>query len=231
MIYSYAMTAAIILAAGRGERMGAKVDKAFLSLGPKPLVAYSLLAFESCAAIGAIVLVVRRDRVAAAGEICRMFGVSKLLKVVTGGSSRQDSVRAGLAALPPEASLVAIHDSARPLVTPALISATVDSARKTGSGIAARKIVDTVKVVEKGNVAVSTLDRSRLWAVETPQSFRTALIRRAYDAVAEAGETVTDDAGALEFIGEKARLVEWQKPNLKVTVAEDLAIAGELLRI
>ena len=83
----------------------------------------------------------------------------------------------------------------------------------------------------QGNIASATPDRSKLWAVGTPQTFRTDLIVRAYNAVAEAGQTVTDDAGALEFIGEKARLVEWQKPNLKVTVAEDLAIAGELLRI
>ncbi len=225
------MTAAIIVAAGRVERMGAKVDKAFLSLGPRPLVAYSLLAFESCADIGAIILVVRRDRVASSREICNLFGISKLLKIVAGGERRQDSVRAGLAALPPEATFVAIHDSARPLVTPPLITATIDSARKSGSGIAARRVVDTIKVVEKGNIAAATPDRSKLWAVGTPQTFRTDLIVRAYNAVAEAGQTVTDDAGALEFIGEKARLVEWQKPNLKVTVAEDLAIAGELLRI
>ena len=225
------MTAAIILAAGRGERMGANVDKAFLSLGPKPLVAYSLLAFESCADIGAIVLVVRRERLSAAAEICRMFGISKLLQIVPGGSSRQESVRAGLAALPPEATLVAIHDSARPLVTPPLISATLKSAHDKGSGVAAHKVVDTVKVVERGTVVSTTLDRSRLWASETPQAFRTKLIRRAYDAVAEAGQTGTDDAGALEFIGEKVHLVEWKKPNLKVTVAEDLVIAGELLRI
>ncbi len=225
------MTAAIVLAAGRGERMGANVDKAFLSLGPKPLVAYSLLAFESCADIDAIVLVVRRNRMTASRELCRRFGILKLVKIVSGGATRQDSVRAGLSALPPEAALVAIHDSARPLVTPALISATVRSARETGSGVAARRIVDTVKVVERGNVAVSTPDRSKLWAVGTPQTFRTELIRRAYDAVADAGRTVTDDSGALEFIGEAARLVEWQKPNLKVTVAEDLTVTGELLRI
>jgi 2-C-methyl-D-erythritol 4-phosphate cytidylyltransferase len=83
----------------------------------------------------------------------------------------------------------------------------------------------------EGNIAVSTLDRSNLWAVETPQTFRTELIRRAYETVSNAGQTVTDDAGALEFINEKAKLVDWRKPNLKVTVADDLAIAGGLLRL
>ncbi len=225
------MTAAIILAAGRGERMGAQEDKAFLNLGPRPLVAYSLLAFEACADIGTIVLVVRQDHVEASRELCRRLGVSKLFGVVEGGSRRQDSVQAGLAALPPEAELVSIHDAARPLVTPELIAATVASAREKGSGVAAHKVVDTIKVVMEGNIAVSTLDRSNLWAVETPQTFRTELIRRAYETVSNAGQTVTDDAGALEFINEKAKLVDWRKPNLKVTVADDLAIAGGLLRL
>ena len=224
------MIAAIILAAGRGERMGAKMDKAFIGLGPRPIVAYSLLAFESSPEVEAIVLVVRGDRVEPSRKLCRMLGVSKLLAIVNGGSRRQDSVRAGLAALPPEAEIVAIHDSARPLVTTELISATIDSARKTGSGVAARKVVDTVKIVTDGNVAASTLDRSNLWAVETPQTFVTELIRRAYDAVAESGLTVTDDAGALEAIGEKARLVDSRKPNFKITVQDDLAIAEKLLR-
>ncbi len=225
------MTAAIILAAGRGERMGADVDKAFLSLGPKPLVAYSLAAFEACSDIDAVFLVVRRDRIDGAREMCRIFGMSKLSGVIPGGSRRQDSVRAVLAALPPDAAIGSIHDSARPLVTPALISATVKSARETGSGVAASKVVDTLKLVERGNIAASTVDRAKLWAVATPQTFRTALIRRAYDAVADSKKTVTDDAGALELIGEKARLVEWRNPNIKVTVAEDLAVAGALLRI
>ena len=224
------MTAAIILAAGRGERMGGKVDKAFIGLGPRPIVAYSLLAFEACPDVEAIILVVRGDRIAYSRNLCDELGISKIFAVVDGGSHRQDSVRAGLAALPSEAEIVAIHDSARPLVTPGLIAATIDSARKTGSGVAARKIVDTIKVVTDGNVAASTVDRTNLWAVETPQTFRSELIRHAYDAVAEAGSTVTDEAGALEFIGENARLVGWGKPNLKVTVPDDLAVAEKLLR-
>lgn len=225
------MIAAIILAAGRGERMGAKFDKAFLSLGPKPMVAYSLLAFEACADVEGLVLVVRRDRIEAAREMCKMFGVSKLLKIVSGGSRRQDSVRAGLAALPPETTIVTVHDSARPLVTPALISATIASARKSGSGVAAHKVVDTIKECGRTGIVSKTIDRAKLWAVETPQSFRFDILRDAYDQVAAAKKTVTDDAGALEFIGRPVQVVEWQEPNLKITYPGDLAVAAALLKV
>ncbi len=221
------MTGAIILAAGKGERMG-NVDKAFLSLGPKPMVAYSLLAFENCQDIDFIILVVRRERAEAAKEMAKMFGISKLAKIATGGSRRQDSVKAGLAALPPECSTVVVHDSARPLVTGELISLCVASARKTGSGVAARKIVDTVKECDKGLKVIRTIDREKLWAVETPQAFSTALLREAIAKVAETKAVVTDDAGAVELLGQPVHLVEWKKPNIKVTVAEDLQVVSAL---
>lgn len=225
------MIAAIILAAGRGERMGANFDKAFLSLGPKPLVAYSLLAFEACSDVEGLVLVVRRNRIDAAREMCKMFGISKLLKIVAGGSKRQDSVRAGLAALPPETTIVSIHDSARPLVTPPLISATIASAKKTGSGVAAHKIVDTIKECGRTGVVSKTIDRAKLWAVQTPQTFKFEILRQSYEQVIADRKTVTDDAGALEFAGHPVQLVEWQHSNMKITYPEDLAVAAAILRV
>lgn len=225
------MTTAIIVGAGRGERMGANTDKAFLSLGPRPLVAYSMMAFEACPEIRQIVLVVRRDRIEAAKNMAQMFGISKLRTVVAGGAHRQDSVRKGLAELPPETCYVTIHDAARPLVTPALISETVRCAHKHGSGVAGRRMVDTVKLVEKAPVVSRTVDRDQLWTVQTPQTFRLDLLRQAYARLAETGAVVTDDAAALEQIGVPVRLVEWAPVNLKVTIAEDLAVAAALLRI
>ena len=225
------MTTAIIVGAGRGERMGANTDKAFLSLGPRPLVAYSMMAFEACPEIRQIVLVVRRDRIEAAKNMAQMFGISKLRAVVAGGAHRQDSVRKGLAELPPETRYVTIHDAARPLVTPALISETVRCAHKHGSGVAGRRMVDTVKLVEKAPVVSRTVDRDQLWTVQTPQTFRLDLLRQAYARLAETGAVVTDDAAALEQIGVPVRLVEWAPVNLKVTIAEDLAVAAALLRI
>ena len=225
------MTTAIIVGAGRGERMGANTDKTFLSLGPRPLVAYSMMAFEACPEIRQIVLVVRRDRIEAAKNMAQMFGISKLRAVVAGGAHRQDSVRKGLAELPPETRYVTIHDAARPLVTPNLISETVKCAHQHGSGVAGRRMVDTVKLVEKAPIISRTVDRDQLWTVQTPQTFRLDLLRQAYARLAETGAVVTDDAAALEQIGVPVRLVEWAPVNLKVTIAEDLAVAAALLRI
>ena len=225
------MTTAIIVAAGRGQRMGAKLDKAFLSLGSRPVVAYSLMAFEQCVDIQEIVLVVRREQVAAAKGMTRMFGISKMRQIVAGGQRRQDSVNNGLAVLAPETRIVAIHDAARPLVTPDLISETIRSARKNGSGVAAARLVDTIKYVERGLTVQHTVDRSKLWAVQTPQTFKIDLLRRAYEGLVESNETVTDDAAAVERLGEPVRLVENEKPNLKITIAEDLRVAAAILRI
>ena len=210
--------------------MGGASDKAFLDLDSRPMVAYSLLAFQKCPDIDAIVLVVRPDKADPSRELCRALGVEKLAAVAEGGATRQDSVRAGLAALPSGTEVVTVHDAARPLVTPALVSRTVQSARECGTGVAAHRVVDTIKVVEEGMSVSSTPDRSKLWAVETPQSFRADLLRRAYGKVAEAGAVVTDDAGAVERLGDPVRLVESDLPNFKVTHPADLLLAAAVLR-
>ncbi len=224
------MTAAILLAAGRGERMGGATDKAFLSLGSRPMAAYSLLAFQACPDIDAVVLVVRPDKIASSRELCRALDISKLAAVVEGGANRQDSVQAGLAALPLGMEIVAVHDTARPLVSPSLVSRTIQSAETYGSGVAAHRVVDTIKVVGDDLTVSSTPDRAKLWAVETPQTFRADLLRRAYDKVAADGALVTDDAGAVERLGEPVRLVESKQPNFKVTHPADLPLAEAVLR-
>jgi 2-C-methyl-D-erythritol 4-phosphate cytidylyltransferase len=225
------MNAAIVVAAGRSERMGTNVDKAFLSLGPRPVLAYSLIAFEACPEIDRIVVVVRREQLIAARGLVEMFGSAKVQEIVAGGVRRQDSVMAGIEALDPDTRMVAVHDGARPLVTAELISETLRCAKRCGSGVAASRIQDTVKYVERGSTVDRTMDRSKLWAVQTPQSFRLDLLRRAYEKLAADEETVTDDAAAVERLGEPVRLVEWGKPNLKITVPEDLTVAAAILRI
>ncbi len=223
------MTGAIILAAGKGERLG-NVDKAFLSLGPRPMVAYSLLAFQNCVDVDDIVLVVRKERIEAAAAMAKLFGFSKLVKIVPGGTRRQDSVNAGLNALPPFTKYVAIHDAARPLVTPDLISLCVSSAKKKGTGVAAHKVFDTIKEVDRWMKVKKTIDRDKLMAVSTPQVFSLDLLTRAVRNAADLKKTVTDDAAAVELLGEDVHLVEWRKPNIKVTVAEDIQLVSSLMR-
>ena len=223
------MVTAIVVAAGKSERMGTGTDKAFLNLGPRPVVAWSLLAFERCADIDKIVLVVRRDQINAAKSLARMFGISKLLNIVAGGTKRQDSVMNGLKALDVDARFVVVHDGARPCVTPETISETVKLARRCGAAVVGRHIWDTVKFVEKGTTVTRTEDRSKLWAIQTPQAFDVRLLKRAYEAVVEQQKEVTDDASAVELIGEPVKIYETEKPNLKITTVEDLRMAAAIV--
>ena len=225
------MNSAIIVAAGKSERMGAGSDKAFISLGQRPVLAWSLLAFEQCHDIDQIVLVVRKEQLLATRSVVQMFGISKLRTIVAGGARRQDSVANGLAALDPETRIVAVHDGARPCITPDLIAETIRTAKRSGSGVASARVVDTIKFVERGAIVDHTLERDKLWAVQTPQTFKIDLLRKAYAKVAEKSVTIPDESAAVELLGEQVRLVEWPRANPKITTAEDLTIAAALLKI
>jgi 2-C-methyl-D-erythritol 4-phosphate cytidylyltransferase len=219
----------VIVAAGKSERMGAKVDKAFLSLGSKPVLAYSLVAFEKCPDVDGVVLVVRKDRVDAARALVEMFGCSKVRRIVAGGNLRQLSVENGLAAVPEEVTVVAVHDGARPCVTPEIISDTIKSAKRYGSGVAAVRVTDTIKEAVRGVTVSRTLDRSNLWRVQTPQTFKLDLLREAFAVVRKKKLVVTDEASAVELVSNDVRLVPAAVSNLKITTPEDLALATALL--
>lgn len=225
------MNTAIIVAAGKSERMGANIDKAFLSLGSRPVLAWSLLAFEQCTDIDNIILVVRREQVVPAKGVAQMFGIAKIREIVAGGAKRQDSVLNGMKVMDPDTRFVVVHDGARPCVTPELISETIKFAKRIGSGVAAARVWDTIKYVERGLTVGHTVDRSKLWAVQTPQAFNAALLQRAYQEVQDQKKVVTDDASAVELLGEPVRLVEWPRPNLKITTAEDLPLAAAAMKI
>jgi 2-C-methyl-D-erythritol 4-phosphate cytidylyltransferase len=225
------MNTVILVAAGKSERMGSNTDKAFLSLGPRPVVAWSLLAFEQCSEIDHIILVVRKDQVLAAKSVGQMFGISKLRHIVAGGARRQDSVQNGMKEMDPETRVVIVHDAARPCVTSELIGETIKSAKRNGCGVAACRVWDTIKYIDRGTTVDHTVDRTKLWAVQTPQAFKVELLQRAYRAVEEQKVTVTDEAGAVELIGEPVRLVEWPRTNIKITTAEDLPLAAAVLKI
>ncbi len=222
------MTTAIIVAAGKSERMGTGTDKAFLSLVNKPVVAWSLLAFERCPEVDRIVLVVRKDQIIAAKAVAKMFGISKLQTVVPGGNKRQESVQAGLAVCDLDTRYVIIHDGARPCVTSDTISEVAKMVRRTPAVTVGRRMVDTVKRVEKGTVVAATEDREKLWSVQTPQAFQIKVIRAAYQALGK--QDVTDDCQVVEMTGETVKILECRQLNLKITTVEDLQIAGALLK-
>ncbi|MBQ2625335.1 MAG: 2-C-methyl-D-erythritol 4-phosphate cytidylyltransferase [Kiritimatiellae bacterium] len=221
------MTTAIIVAAGKSERMGTGTDKAFLSLGNKPVVAWSLLAFERCADVDRIVLVVRKEQQLAAKAVARMFGISKLIAIVPGGNKRQESVQAGLAACDADTRFVVVHDGARPCITPDVVSEVVKLAKRVGAATVGRRITDTVKRVEKGTAVSGTEDRDKLWAVQTPQAFHFKILANAYKNLGK--NDVTDDCQAVELSGETVRIYENRAPNFKITTVEDLQIASALL--
>lgn len=226
------MNYGIIVAAGKSERMGPEVDKAFLSLGTKPVLAYSLAAFEKCHDIDAIILVVRKDRVDAARGLIQIYSCSKVKKIVAGGAQRQQSVLNGIEALnSDDVKIVAIHDGARPCITPELISATIASAKANGSGVAAIKVTDTIKSADAHMNVEKTIDRTRLWAVQTPQTFKLDVLMKAFDAVKKKKAVVTDEASAVELICGKVKLVPSAQSNIKITTPEDLTTAAAFLKI
>ncbi|NQU39916.1 MAG: 2-C-methyl-D-erythritol 4-phosphate cytidylyltransferase [Lentisphaerae bacterium] len=225
------MNYAIVLAAGKSDQMGPNVDKAFLSLGPRPVLAYSLMAFEECNDIDGVILVARKGRMAAAQGVADMFGCAKVKSVVAGGLLRQNSVQNAMEALPEGVKIVAIHDGSRPCVTTELISQTVQSAKRYGSGVAAVRIWDTVKHVERGLTITRSVDRSKLWATQTPQTFKLSLLNRAFELVAEQKATITDEASAVELTSQKVRLVQSFASNIKITTPDDLAMATTLLNL
>jgi 2-C-methyl-D-erythritol 4-phosphate cytidylyltransferase len=225
------MNYGIIVAAGKSERIGLNVDKAFLTLGTKPVLAYSLQAFQDCALIDGVILVVRKDRLESARGLVQIYGYSKVKRIVVGGTLRQNSVMNGLAELPDDARVVAIHDGARPCVMPQLIEETIKSAKRFGSGVAAVKITDTVKEVEHGLLVAKTIDRTKLWAVQTPQTFKREILAAAMQRVLKSKATVTDEASALELAGYEVHLVSASWANLKVTIPDDLKYAAALLKL
>ena len=222
------MTTAILLAAGKSARMGANVDKAFLSLVDKPVVAWSLLALERCPDIDGIVLVVRKDQLLASKAVVKMFGISKISKIVAGGAKRQESVAAGLAACDLDTRYVVVHDAARPLVTPEMVSEVVKNVKRFPAVTVGHPMSDTVKVCDKGSTVTETLPRDKLWAVQTPQAFQIRDLRAAHKALGK--REVTDDCMAVELNGGTFKIVTNLRPNFKITTVEDLQAAGALLK-
>jgi 2-C-methyl-D-erythritol 4-phosphate cytidylyltransferase len=219
---------AIIVAGGKGARMGG-VDKLFLTVAGRPVIAHTWERFDRAPCIAEIVLVIREGMEGAYQEMAQKFGLTKPWRCVLGGKERQDSVWNGLQELDSAARIVAIQDAARPCVTAELIAATVRAADETGAAVAAQAVSDTIKASDDGAIIARHLNRAELWAVQTPQTFRVEVIRRALARVREQGLQVTDDTAACELIGQPVKLVASAAPNPKVTVPSDLPYIELLL--
>jgi 2-C-methyl-D-erythritol 4-phosphate cytidylyltransferase len=224
------MTSAIIVAAGRGTRMGPDMDKLFLPVAGRPVVAHTWLRLDRMSDFEEIILVVREGMQSAFKELAAHIPLSRPWRLVAGGAERQDSVWNGLETLRARTELVAIQDGARPCTPESVIRETLAAAGQHGAAVAARRVSDTIKESDDGSSIARHLDRSRLWAVQTPQSFRVEVIRKALAAVRAKGLGVTDDTAACELTGQKVVLVESALPNPKVTVPADLAYIELLLQ-
>ncbi len=226
-------TCAILLAAGKGERLKARVPKALANVAGKPLVSFALTVLQRCAAVDAVVLVVPAGYTARFEALVRLLGCRKVCAVVPGGSRRQDSVRAGLAATPAACDTVLVHDSARPFADEALIKSVVRAAKRYGAAIPGVPVKATVKRVGKGpagtaGIVRETIPRSELWEVQTPQGFCRDVLQRAF---ARFGRyDVTDDAMLVEKTGARVAMVQGSYQNIKVTTPEDRALAAMLAR-
>lgn len=224
------MTAAIIVAAGKGTRMGPNIDKLFLEVAGRPLIFHTWQRFDRHPEIDQLILVIRDGMQTAFDKIAAQIETTKPFGFAIGGNERQNSVWSGLEALPPETVIVAIHDGARPCTSAQTISDTLAAAKETGAAVAAQKITDTIKEADAGRTIARNIDRTHLWSVQTPQAFKVDVIRRALNEVFRKNLNVTDDTAACELIGQPVKLVESLSPNPKATTTADIPYLELLLR-
>ncbi|MEB3103643.1 2-C-methyl-D-erythritol 4-phosphate cytidylyltransferase [Ferviditalea candida] len=220
----------IIVAAGKGKRMGSSESKQFLPLGDKPILVHTLEVFQQMDEVDAMALVVSEEqRIRCSGYLER-YGLHKVKAIAAGGKERQESVYRGIRALEAMGmEWVLVHDGVRPLVRPEKIRACWQQARDKGAAVLAVPVFDTIKVVDASGQIVSTPDRKSLWAMQTPQAFRLSDLKRAHERAMEEGYEGTDDAALAERINMPVFVVEGDYDNIKITTPEDLKWAQYVL--
>ena len=221
---------AIVPAAGEGTRFGGAVKKQFLTLNGLPVLSHTLRALSASHALAAAIVVVPPGDESIARDALNLAGVDIETEVVPGGLERQDSVYNGLLRAKPDTDLVLIHDGVRPFVSREVVLVTIEAAREFGAAVAAVPVTDTIKRVDTEGLVVETPAREHLWAVQTPQVFRYALLMRAHQAVRQLGIVATDDAALVERIGVRVKVVRGSYENIKITSEEDLPLADLILR-
>jgi len=223
------MLSAILVAGGSSQRMG--FDKLFAVIAGEPVIAHPIRAFERATSVGEIVVVAREDRHDEIRKISRDRRFKKVLSIVPGGKRRQDSVRAGLDRINHDATYVAVHDAARPLITPEQIERAFAQCRVHGAAALAQPVNDTLKRADADLLVVGSVDRRQLYAMQTPQIFQRKLLEDAYRAVYAENILVTDEVSAVERLGRKIALVLNDDFNFKITYPHDLPVADFILKL
>ena len=222
---------ALVPAAGMGKRMGKAVAKQFLPLGGKPMLAHTLLAFQRSPEIDEIIPILsEEDMETCLRDVIEAFHLTKVKTLVVGGKERQDSVYNGIRKLEKDAAVILVHDGVRPFVTHEMIRECVESARKGECVAVGVPLKDTVKEVDSKGIVLQTLERSRLWAIQTPQAFPVKVLRKAYDESYKNKVYGTDDATLVERSGTRVRVLMGSYENIKITTPEDLILAEEILK-
>lgn len=218
---------AVVPAAGSGRRMGSSRAKQLLLLGGRPILTRTLQVLLDIAEVEGVVVSAPADSLDLVANTClEPYGLSQAVVLVAGGKERQDSVHNGVTkALALGAGRVLVHDGVRPLAPPELFRRVLDAAGESGCAIGAIPCVDTIKQAGPEGWVEKTLDRSRLWQVQTPQAFDAALLAGALDKAKQAGFVATDEGGLMEWAGHRVRLVEGSRRNLKITTPDDLELA------
>jgi len=222
-------TAAVIVAAGRGDRFGNR-GKIMTPICGRPMLAWSLDTLQAVPAVRDIVIVVADHTEATVHDMLAREHWSKVLMTVQGAELRHESVLAGLRVIPDDIDHVVIHDAARPLATSDAFDTCIAAAQDHGAAIVATPVTDTLKRIDEHGQIIETVDRHALWAAQTPQAFDLARLREAFDHAATLRQAVTDEAILFESMGWPVRIVPGNRENLKVTVPEDLVFAESLLR-
>jgi 2-C-methyl-D-erythritol 4-phosphate cytidylyltransferase len=220
------MISAIVVAGGKGERLSAELPKQFLDLGGKPVLLRSVEAVWACTRVSEMIVVAPEAHMEKAREIL----AGKEARLVPGGAERQDSVFAGLRACSSKAELILIHDGVRPFASKEMIERVIEAAEKYGAAIPGLPVKETIKEVEsKTRKVIGTVDRTRLFTVQTPQVFKRGLIVDAHNRGQDLGFYATDDAGLVEWQGQEVVLVPGEETNIKITTAFDYKLAQDLL--
>jgi len=226
------MNTAVILAAGKGSRMKAEINKQFLLLQGKPIIVHTLEAFNKCREIDEIIVVTAPEELEHfQGQVLNKYCLDKVKRLIPGGAERQQSAYNGVAASSKDSEIVLIHDGARPFVSQQTIINCINEARKHGAASAGMPSKDTIKLVDDDHIVVSTPPRNRVWLTQTPQAFQRELISMAHTRAMEQEVTATDDAMLVELMDCPVKMVEGSYENIKITTPEDILVAEQLIKI